>query len=943
MDPVFDHLVLTASNPAQARAYRRQLAEREAGGGLRGIGAWHVMEDPGGRRVGSGAATFLALRALARERGGAAFVRRARVLVLHSGGDSRRLPAFAALGKAFVPLPVRDAWGRPAALIDLILRDLCEAARGGLGAKEARLVVACGDVYLGLGTGGVRLSGEGVRCVAFRAPFRVAARHGVFVVDGSGRVTRVLQKPGRPEAASAGRGGEFLVDSGVFSLAPEASLRVLRGLGAGPSGAREGALGRIARGEAPALDLYQDIPAAALARRGEDRLRGSLRGTPLTVSVLRRCEFLHVGTTRELLALPERLLRTRLPEGFARSAGDWRVLRDRRERLVVGLDRIPEWLPVKTGLAVLPVDAHSWAALTFGVDDDFKASCEAGGTLLGRPLASWDDGGLWPRGADRTLWSARIWRKGSRREVLRTAAGLCAGRLPRPTRGGRVALSGLVRRVDGARLAGALRESDRRGLLRDLGLLGAVWTLPAPTIAGLAGSAEEARRLAAAAEAHARGAAQDGRARWWRIAQRACERWPALRGRAARCEGRVFESIARAYSEPPRVKIPGDARRSGVRVVATAPARIDLAGGWSDTPPMCHRFGGLVVNAAIGLNGGHAMEVNCTGLEEPEVRVRSIDLGLGRTIRTATALRTFDDPKDWTALARGAAVLSGLCPPRGGPTLREWLGERGGVEITMHSKVPKGSGLGTSSILGATILAAVAALDGRDHRPAALIGATSRLEQLITTGGGWQDQAGGLLGGIKVLSTTPGAGQAPRIERIRSPGFARLLSERGVLYYTGEQRLARDILRSVVGRFVDDDPAALRLMGEIKAEAQRLRAALRRDEAEPAVACLTRAPELKCLLDPGTTTANIRALLGEARPLLSGWCAPGAGGGGYVLLIARSRADREKLERCLARREGPAGAGVTAWSIDHCGLRVSVERGARSAAGGERVGRRARR
>lgn len=939
MDPVFDHLVLTASSPAQARAYRRQLAEREAEGGLRGIGAWHVMEDPGGRRVGSGAATFLALRTLAKERGGTAFVRRARVLVLHSGGDSRRLPAFAALGKAFVPLPVRDAWGRPAALIDLILQDLCEAARGGLLPGEARLVVACGDVYLGMGKAGVSLSGDGVRCVAFRAPFRVAARHGVFVADGSGRVARVLQKPGRREAANARVRGKFLVDSGVFSFAPEASLRVLRGLGAGPSGVQEGTLGKIARGEAPALDMYQDIPAAALARRGEDRLRGLLRETPFFVSVLPRCEFLHVGTTRELLALQERLVRTRLPEGFTRAAKDGRVLRDGRERLVVGLDHIPDWLPQRTGLAVLPLGSRDWAALTFGVDDDFKASCEAGGTLLGRPLASWDDGELWPKGSERTLWTARIWRKGSRREVLRLSAGLCAGKLPRPKRGERVALSDLVRRVDGVRLAAALREAVRKGLLRDLGPPAAVWTLPAPTIAGLAGSAGVARRVAAAAEVHATGAAPDGRARWWRIAQRTCERWPVLRRRAARCEGRVFESIAREYSEPPRVKLSGGARRSGVQVVATAPARIDLAGGWSDTPPMCHQFGGMVVNAAIGLNGGHAVEVTCRGLEEPEVRVRSIDLGRGRTIRTAAALRRFDDPSDWTALARGAVVLSGMSPPRGGPTLREWLLERGGVEITMHSKVPKGSGLGTSSILGATILAAVAALDGRDHGPAVIIGATSRLEQLITTGGGWQDQAGGMRGGIKVLTTTPGAGQAPRIERVRSPGFERLLSERGVLYYTGEQRLARDILRSVVGRFVDRDPTALRLMDEIKAEAHRLRAALRRDEPELAVACLTRALELKCRLDPGTTTANIRALLGEVRPLLAGWCTPGAGGGGYLLLIARSRADREKLERCLARREGPAGAGVTAWSIDHSGLRVSVGRDSWSAARGERVGR----
>lgn len=938
MEAVFDHLVLTASNPAQARAYRRQLAEREARGRLAGIGAWHVMEDPGGRRVGSGAATFMALRGLARGRGGAAFVRRSRVLVLHSGGDSRRLPAFAALGKAFVPMPVRDAWGRPAALLDLILADLCEAARRGLEEGEARLVVACGDVYLGMGPAGVSLSGAGIRCVAFRAPYRVAARHGVFVADGSGRVTRVLQKPGREAAAGVRHPGGFLVDSGVFSLEPEASLRVMRGLGASLDGGRAGLLERIACGAAPALDLYQDIPEAALARAGVDRLRGALRGTPLRVSVLppRRCEFLHVGTTRELLGLPKRLAGARLPAGFARIDADGRVLRDRRERLAVGVRSIPEWLPRRAGLAVLPVGGGRWTALVFGVGDDFKATCESGGTLLGRPLWGWDDGSLWGRGAERTLWSARVWPLGSRREVLRGAAGLCAGKLPR--RADRVALASVVRRVDQARLAEMLRDADRAGLLGDLRAGAAVWAMPAPTIAALAGSAAEAGRVSRAAERMARSARADARARWWGVAARVCERWASLRGRGARCGARVFESIARAETGAamrgvgrPRAALP-----FGKCVVATAPARIDLAGGWSDTPPMCHRFGGRVVNMAVSLDGGHAVEVSCRRLESPELRVRSVDLGSERVIRSAAALSRFDDARDWTALARGAMVLLGWCPPRDGPTLREWLGGKGGAEVRMHSKVPKGSGLGTSSILGATIVAALARLGGRRPGLSEVMRLTSHLEQLITTGGGWQDQAGGLFPGVKVLTTRAGGAQTPRVERPRAGRFERVLADRGVLYYTGEQRLARDILRSVVGRFVDEDPAALALMADIKGEAGRLGAALRDGDAERAAGCLTRGCELKCLLDPGTITPNIRAMLGEVRPLLTGWCTPGAGGGGYVLLIARSRGARVELERRLAGRRGPAGAGVAAWGVDHIGLRVSV--GSVAGASGPRRG-----
>ena len=50
---------------------------------------------------------------------------------------------------------------------------------------------------------------------------------------------------------------------------------------------------------------------------------------------------------------------------------------------------------------------------------------------------------------------------------------------------------------------------------------------------------------------------------------------------------------------------PCDLSPLGQWVIAESPARIDLSGGWSDTPPITyeHKAGGAVTNVAIKIDG----------------------------------------------------------------------------------------------------------------------------------------------------------------------------------------------------------------------------------------------------------------------------------------------------------------------------------------------------
>ena len=96
----WDYLVLTAANEKQAEGYRLELALRERAVGPAGaffpqVQQTVVVPDPPGHKIGSGGATLGAVRALRKQFGvRPADFNRLRVLLIHSGGMSQRLPMY---------------------------------------------------------------------------------------------------------------------------------------------------------------------------------------------------------------------------------------------------------------------------------------------------------------------------------------------------------------------------------------------------------------------------------------------------------------------------------------------------------------------------------------------------------------------------------------------------------------------------------------------------------------------------------------------------------------------------------------------------------------------------------------------------------------------------------------------------------------------------------
>ena len=100
---LFDTVLITASSEPQAEAFRRLIGRRQEHGLYPREIAFEVVADPPGGRVGTGGGTLWALARLLERRAPAdpaAFLETQRILLIHAGGESRRLPVLRPGGQA---------------------------------------------------------------------------------------------------------------------------------------------------------------------------------------------------------------------------------------------------------------------------------------------------------------------------------------------------------------------------------------------------------------------------------------------------------------------------------------------------------------------------------------------------------------------------------------------------------------------------------------------------------------------------------------------------------------------------------------------------------------------------------------------------------------------------------------------------------------------------
>lgn len=481
----FDVIILTAANELQAEGYRRELEWRRRVGILGEATELLVVSDLGGRRIGSFYATLNVLRQVSSyiEDG-------AKILICHSGGDSRRTPAYATVGKVFTPVPCRSENGEPLALFDLILRNCSQLP------IDSGVLIASGDVvptFDAEDLAGMDFSRGDITGVAYYDSVERGSRHGVYIpedltlISSCQKVKGFLQKPDRATASdndAINPDGCVAVDTGLVALSKVASLALVEL-------ASKQFLEKVAAGHCHQMDLYEEFLMAALPgvdeatyiSRFAERSRSEgylaalhevyskVHGMEFKVNVASKCDFFHIGSSVELLSsfTGDNLLALRY--GFAKGRRvDDKIKGDEcfafnspnvaieangqtlvenvsyegvlvlpGQNIVTGLpkcDISSISLPLGIGLVVLPMGEGKWAAVAYGIKDDFKTpfpSVSKPCLFLNRPIEEWmvandiAPGSLWQSDERDGLWTARLWKIGAIEEVIEDAVAIAGG------------------------------------------------------------------------------------------------------------------------------------------------------------------------------------------------------------------------------------------------------------------------------------------------------------------------------------------------------------------------------------------------------------------------------------------------------------------------------------------------------------------------------------
>jgi len=357
------------------------------------------------------------------------------------------------------------------------------------------------------------------------------------------------------------------------------------------------------------------------------------------------------------------------------------------------------------------------------------------------------------------------------------------------------------------------------------------------------------------------------------------------------------------------------------------PVRLDFAGGWTDTPPYCLEHGGSVLNAAVELNGQPPIQVFARKTASFELIIRSIDLGKMERLKTYEEVRAYDQIGSEFSIARAAFALTGFHPDFNGSafkTLKQQLEQLGGgIEISMLAAVPKGSGLGTSSMLAATLLGVLSNLIDLNWDHNEIIQRTLALEQMLTSGGGWQDQVGGILPGIKFVQTVPGLNQSPVSRWLPEALFKGERKARMLLYYTGLTRVARNILGEIVRGMFLNSAQRLLILKQINQNAQKCFDALQRNDFETFAQGIQQSWKLNQTLDPGTNPPAVKQILSKIENKTSAVKLLGAGGGGYLFIIAKSSQAAIQIQEQLEKDPPNQGARFVNFDLSKNGLQIT--------------------
>lgn len=918
---------------------------------------WFCTSDPIGSKLGSGGGTTWLLEAACKEEGCESlqsWLGKEKRILLHAGGQSRRLPAYAPSGKILTPIPI-FRWARGQQLNqNLLSLQLPLYSRIMEKAPETlHTLIASGDVYIRSSQPLQEIPAADVVCYGLWVNPELAKNHGVFVSSRTtpDRLDFMLQKPAVETLSSLVQTHFFLMDIGVWLLSDRAvNLLVNR--------SKE-------NGQCKYYDLYSDF-GRSLGEHPQ-LIDEELRSLSVAILPLPGGEFYHYGTSKELLSSTLAIqnlvndqreiihLRTKPhPCIFTQNSDiqvhftsensevwvenscvgkDWKLS---NKHLITGVPENDWALSLPSGVCVdvIPLGESSYVARPYGFEDSFRGALKYADTsFIHRPFQEWAfrrQINLTDIEGTEDFQNTRIFPVCENVKQLGTVLDWMISNPDNPE--GRtiwlknkkmsadeISAFANLRRLNCQREHframnwSAIARNYEQSVFYQLNLKEAAREFADMNIAMPAPVKASASLMTQVSDSMFRSELHK------------------LRGESFREDNdRAFTLLREGLTQTILAHKQHPVRDVYVDQIVwgRSPVRIDLAGGWTDTPPYCLSEGGSVVNIAIELNGQPPLQTYVKPCKEYKIILRSIDLGAMEEVKTFEELSAFNKVGSPFAVPKAALALAGFLPTFSEvhyASLEEQLKDFGsGIEVTLLAAIPAGSGLGTSSILAATVLGAVSDFCGLMWDKNELCDRTLILEQLLTTGGGWQDQYGGVLHGIKLLQTTPGFNQSPTVRWLPEFLFTEPEYQKcHLLYYTGITRVAKNILTEIVRGMFLNSTEHLQLLGEMKEHALELYEAISRNRFEEMGRLVGRTWKQNKLLDTGTNPERVEAIIRRVQDYCWGCKLPGAGGGGFLYMVTKDPEAAARIRKILLEHPVNNCARFVEMSLSGKGLQIS--------------------
>ncbi|KAK9093877.1 hypothetical protein Scep_025346 [Stephania cephalantha] len=899
------------------------------------------------------------------------------ILLLHAGGDSKRVPWANPMGKVFLPLPylaADDPDGPVPLLFDHILA-IASCSRQAF-KNEGGIFIMTGDVLPCFDASSLTLPEDSSCIITVPITLDIASNHGVIVASKSAYVGKtfslslvenLLQKPSLKELVDNQailHDGRTLLDTGII-----------------------------------AMSLYEDMVAAWVPAKhewlnsrplGKELVKG-LGSRKMFSYCAYDLSFLHFGTSTEILdhlgwsdstlvgrrhlcSIPATtasdiassaiILSSKVAPGV--SVGEDSLVYDSSlsggiqigsRAIVVGVN-IPQEvddgtagdsfrfiLPDRHCLWEVPLVGHSERVIVYcGLHDNPKISYSKGGTFCEKPwrnvlldLGIHEDE-LWSASGvqEKCLWNAKIFPISSYPKMLRlTMWWMGVGNdgnsmLPFWRSSQRISLEELHRSIDFSQicLSSSNHQADlAAGIARacvNYGLLGRNLSQLFEEILQKEVTGVKICKdfLDLCPNLEAQNSRVLPQSRIYQVIVdllQACGEetkaasiehkvWAAVADETASAVKYGFEDSSKSIlpsvsaSTDGSTNFPFSARKTRVEL----PVRVDFVGGWSDTPPWSLERSGCVLNMAISLEGSLPIGATVETTSNAGVHIFDDD-GNQLFIEDPKSIAPPFDHDDYFRLVKAALLVSGV--------VHHKIVQSSGLQIRTWAKVPRGSGLGTSSILAAAVVKGLLQIIEGDDSNENVARLVLVLEQIMGTGGGWQDQIGGLYPGIKFTSSFPGL--PLRLQVIPLVASLQLVSEleqRLLVVFTGQVRLANQVLQKVVTRYLRRDNLLISSIKRLAELAKIGREAFMNCDIDELGQIMLEAWRLHQELDPYCSNEFVDRLFEFADPFCCGYKLVGAGGGGFALLLAKNGNSAKELKESL-QTSSSFDVKIYSWNI----------------------------